>query len=138
MKKEIDMDTEKAKLFGFEAVLLASIMLIIPLSFFILLSIKTSAPFGISEILFAVVFSIIATLLLLWIKSIMRKNPYTGIVIGVLILVISITSLFYRFSGPYTYAHASAAGIVVLAYLGIEFYRYRKRNVGIEQIDGEI
>lgn len=114
-------------------IVLAIIMLIIPITFLYMLSISSTAlfspgyepKFGVSEILFSVAFAILAVLFLRWIKIIIRKNPYLGLIAGIVILSVFEYALFFRFKGPNTIIFAIVTGVVILIYLGIFFFTNR-------------
>ena len=117
------------------------IFLVIPLTFFFLLSQKTEASFGFIQILFSVVFAIIVTLFLLWLKSFMKNRPYLGLIIGIIILGFSDYGLFFRYKGPYTTTFAIISTLIVLIYLGFYFFKYREQNTqvkGKDEFDGNL
>ncbi len=108
---------------GISTIILFIMMIIIPIAFFYLLS--SSVPeesFGMSEIVFSLIFGILTTSFLFWTKSISNSNPYLGTIIGVLALVSLEYALFIRYSGGYTITFAIISGIVVLIYLGMNFF----------------
>lgn len=126
MKKEV---SKNIKTFDIITIVLAVLMLIIPLAFFFLLSQKTSAAFGFSEILFSVAFAIVTTLFLMWTKKMEVRNTYLGLVMGILALVAFEYSLFFKYKGPYTTIFAIITGVIVLAFLIINFFKYRKYEI---------
>ena len=116
-------------------IILLIIMFIIPITFFYLLSIKTVQlspgeenpySFGFPEILFSIAFAFIATAFLLWVKSFMKTSTYLGLIIGLIVLGLFSYSVFFKFKGPYTTTFVIITSLIVLAYLGIYFFRYRK------------
>ena len=126
---------------GLTTIILAIIMLILPLVFFFLLSQKTEASFGFIQILFSIVFAIIVTLFLLWLKSFMKNRPYLGFIIGLIALGFSNYGLFFRYKGPYTKTFAIIGSLIVLVYLGFYLFKYRKQNIlvkGKDELDEEL
>jgi hypothetical protein len=115
-------------------IIITIIMLIITLSFFYLLGTQVSlspglgddGKFGAGEIVFALISASVAVALLIWIKNFMANRPYLGAIIGILALAAYEYVLFQRYTGPYTTTYAIIITIVVLAYLGYFFIKYRK------------
>lgn len=119
-----DSSNDKKKFsIGISTVVAAILFLIITEAFFYLLSTKTSAPFGLGEMLFALALAIVITLFLLWMKFIMRSNRYLGAIVGVVAIGGMIYALNKQYSGPYTTTFASIAAVVALAYIIIHFWK---------------
>ena len=114
-------------------IIIAVIMLIIPLIFFILLDMRTNSGFGLSEILFSIVFSIIVTSFLVWMKSFMIARPYLGGLLGIAAILLTNYSLFLRFTGPYTLTFTIITDLIVVVYLGIYFFKYRQTSSQIKE-----
>mgnify|MGYP001563991516 CR=1 FL=1 len=119
--KEIKLERQPFK-FGITTVFLGIIMLIISIAFFYLLDKKTGAGFGLSEVLFSVAVTVLITGLMLFAKEVMVRDKYLGGIIGIVILAAGEYSLFFKFKGPYTTTFAIISAIVVLVYLGINFF----------------
>ena len=127
MLKEIIKENPRFSL-GLTTIILTIIMLVIPLAFFLLLDQKTGVGFGLAEIFFSIVFAILTTIFLLWIRSFMRTRPYLGFIIGLIVLMAFEYGLFLRYVGPYTTTFAMITSLIVLVYFGIFFFKYRKEN----------
>lgn len=87
---------------------------------------KGKFSFGIEEILFSLVFAFLMVGFLLWTKSISIKNAYLGSCIGLLGLGILAYAFYLRYRGPYSNVFMIATGLVVVVYLGINFFKYKK------------
>lgn len=86
----------------------------------------TSAGFGIKEIGFAFVTAFLLAALITWIKTIMGKNPYLGLIIGLVIVVLLANALFIKYKGPYTLTFAAIGGLGTVGYLIYSFFLARK------------
>ena len=135
MKKQEEEKRTLVQRFGISTLIIGIIMFIISLSFFLTLStVVEFAPggadtaFGFQEILFSVFFALVVTAFLVWVKSMIEKNAYLGFIIGLLALISFEYSLFFRYSGPYTSVFATIAGVAVLAYLTLHFFKNRKQE----------
>jgi ABC-type multidrug transport system permease subunit len=95
-------------------------------SFFFMLSRQTHYSFGINEIIFATALSITSALILVWIKKMIIKNPYLGLASGLFAIGLAIYSLYINFTGFYTNMFAIASTIVVLSFVGFNFYMHRQ------------
>ena len=142
MKKE-----EKPRLFNWTAIILFSAFLLIGIIFYVSLSIVKSGEnpvsangvvtlspqdikdfsFGIKEIIFAIVFALLMTGFLFWIKSITRKNAYLGAIIGLITCVILIYAFSIRYRGPYSTGFMIIVSLIVLIFLGINFWKFKGR-----------
>jgi ABC-type multidrug transport system permease subunit len=118
-----DSETNQNLKIGITTIILGISLLIIILLFLYLLSSKTGANFGIKEITFAIVLSLLITAILRWVKYFMEKNGHLGLVIGLLILGSSIYSLRIKFKGPYTNTFSIISSVLVLIYLFFHFYK---------------
>lgn len=119
-------------------ILLFAVMLIIPLAFFFLLDQKTGSGFGLVEIFFSLVFAVVTTSFLLWVKSFMMTRPYLGLIIGLVVLIAFEYGLFLRYWGPRTTIFAIIMALVVIVYLGIYFLRFRKMNFKPEEFNDNL
>lgn len=109
-------------------------MLLLPLSFLITLSVKGQGSFGLSEISASLIIGVLSTLMLIWVKSLMFKNAYLGMIIGITALGIFEYSLFFRFSGNYTLSFAVLGSVIVLSFLGYHFIKSRKNPLTKEDL----
>lgn len=94
--------------------------------FLYLLDVKTGAGFGIKEIAFAIVAAFLLAALVVWIEVVMRKNPYLGLIIGLVVVMLLVNALFIKFKGPYTTTFASIGGFGTIGHLIYHFFIYRK------------
>ena len=154
MKKEaVKKEESKEKLFGLNAVILFGIFLIMGIVFYVSLNIvksgnnlgttsggvalspetKNNFGFGLEEIIFSVVFGLFMTGFLLWIKSTIIKNAYLGVIMGISGSVILGYAFYLKYKGHYSTGFMIAAGFVIIVYLGMNFYRYRKEDYGKEE-----
>ena len=146
MKKETaskNKDSEE-KLFDWKSLILLAIFLAIGLSFFISLSVvksnqldggvklspnsKEDFSFGWDEAIFSTVFAFFMVGFLTWTKSIIKKNAYFGVGIGVVGCVILGYAFYLNYRGFYSTGFMILTGLIVLVYLGMNFYKYRKEN----------
>ena len=119
-------------------IIISIVMLIIPLAFFYLLDIETSAnlspgneslnEFGLEEILFSIIFAFLSVSFLLWLKSFIKIKPYLGLIVGLVALGAFSYSVFFKFKGPYTTTFVILTGLIVLSYLGFCFFKYKREE----------
>ena len=149
MKKEATKKGEvKEKLFGFSALILLVVFLVIGIVFFVSLSIvkserdigRTSGvgtlspdngknfSFGLDEIIFAIVFALFMTGFLVWTKALIRKNAYFGTIIGLVGSIMIGYGFYLSYRGPYSTGFMIVTALVVLVYIGMNFFRYRKEE----------
>lgn len=98
--------------------------------FLYLLDSKTGVGFGIKEIAFALAAAFLLTALVIWILAVMRKNPYLGLIIGLVIVVLLVNALFIKFKGPYTTIFAVIGVLGTVGDLMYHFFKYREENHG--------
>jgi len=115
-------------IFSLGVVTIISFILILTLTnfFFYFLNAKTGSGFGFKEILFALTLTILIIGFLSWIKSLIKSNPYFGILSGLTALVVGIVALFIKYKGPNTTVFAIIASIIIIIYLGFYFFKFRK------------
>ena len=113
--------------------IVAVVMLAISLIFFVLLSYKADAEFGFKEILYSVVFAIVITFFLLWLRSFMLNRPYIGVVIGLIGIAAGIYGIFLRYRGPYTIAFVIFTSIIILVYVSYYFIKFRKKETETQE-----
>lgn len=86
---------------------------------------KTDTGFGFVECAFALIAAVLLAALFAWIKLIMTKNPYLGLITGILIAVLLINALFIKYKGPYTMTFAGVGALGTVGYLMYHFFVYR-------------
>ena len=146
MKRFSEKKEEEFKLFNWTAMILFGAFLLIGIVFYVSLSIVKSGEkptsangvvtlspgeitdfsFGIKEIIFSIVFAFLMAGFLLWIKSIIKKNSYLGIIIGIIGTVILGYAFSLRYRGFYSSWFMVIAGLIVLIFLGINFWKFKK------------
>lgn len=146
MKKEVLKGEERdEKLLDMSVIILFVVFLVIGIVFYVSLSIikggdsrngtggavltggeKGKFGFGIEEILFPLVFAFFMAGFLLWTKSISIRNTYLGSCIGLLGLGMLSYAFYLRYRGPYSSGFMIVTGLVVVVYLGMNFFKYRK------------
>ena len=136
MKKEetkiIQLKKEKFS-FGLTTILIGIALLIIAIAFLYLLSVKVPEhTFGIEDFIFALVFAVITTLALHWLKFFMQNRPYFGLIMGLFALLIFEYALFQQYKGPYTTVFAVITGLIVIVYLGFHFFKSRGKSKYLE------
>ena len=150
MKKEAGGNEEiNEKLFGWSSLILAGVFLIIGIVFYVSLGIIKSGSviglgngaialspdggndfsFGFEELMFAIVFGLFMTGFLLWVKSMIVKNSYLGTIIGIVGSIIIGYGFYLRYKGPYSTGFMTATALVILIYIGMNFFRYKKQEV---------
>jgi|GEM_PF-3405346 len=113
---------ERHFLFNYTSLILLITFLIIPLSFFFLLSLKViGEEFGLTEIFISIILSVLMTAFLSWNKSLTLRNPYLGTLLGLIVLGFLEYALFMKYQGPYTTTYAIISGLIVLGFLTINF-----------------
>ena len=142
------MKKEESKLFNWTGIILFGTFLLIGIIFYVSLSIVKSGEnptsangvvtlspeevgdfnFGIKEIIFAIVFALLMSGFLLWIKSIIQKNAYLGVIIGLITCVVLIYAFFLRYRGPYSTGFMAIVGLIVLTFLGMNFWKFRNQK----------
>jgi len=123
-KSEREMKKEKHFLINYTSLILLIIFLVIPLSFFLLLSINVQGKsFGLMEIAFSIISSVLITSFLSWNKRFTLKNPYLGTIMGLVVLAFLEYALFIKYSGPYTLSFAIISAMIVLGFLGMNFIK---------------
>lgn len=128
---EEDLGTDKTSegfKLGISTIILSIVLIAIFIIFFYLVSSKTGSDFGFTQIMFSILAALIATLFLRWIKFLIKKNPYLGLIIGFLGLGGSLNAVSQKFSGPNTTVFKIITSLIVLIYLFIHFWKSRKQN----------
>jgi len=123
-------ETEKSKSslsIGISTIITGIIFIIIAEVFFYLLSAKTEAVFGVTEIIFGLIVAITITLFLLWTKFLMRSNRYLGTVIGIAGTGAMIYALSTQFKGAYTNTFIIISAIVALGYVFLHFWKSQNK-----------
>lgn len=96
--------------------------------FLFLLDKKLNTGFGVVEILFALGASFLWVAFLNWVKSIIHKNPYLGLIIGLVIVVLLANALFIRYNGPNTMIFSALGALSSVSYLMYLFYNARSED----------
>ena len=127
---EEDTEEEKTKSplsIGISTIITGIIFIIIAEVFFYLLSKKTDAAFGITEIIFGLIVAITITLFLLWIKFLMHSNRHLGTIIGIAGTGAMIYALKTQFKGAYTNTFIIISAIVSLGYIFMHFWKSQNK-----------
>jgi len=145
---EVEDKGSSIKRFGYFNIIIGVIVLIIGLAFFGILSVITGNnlspgeenlnPFGLGEMLFSLVVAAFAAGFFAWLQTFMKKQPYVGLIIGVLTLGAFEDSLYLKYAGFYTNIFALVIALVVLAFLGLYFYQGKKeylKKTGVSEFD---
>lgn len=129
MSKKKIKDSKK-KIVNLESCILFFIFLAIAIVFYITLrNVKPAVvEFGIVQIIFSVIFAFFVTAILIWVKNITETNPYLGVACGIITVVLLEYGFYLRYRGFYSRMFMIFAGIVVLIYLGKNFFKYRKSS----------
>lgn len=123
-----DDDGDKSKqVLNFTTGVAGIILLILSEAFFYLLSSKTGAPFGLTQMLFALILAIVITLFLLWIRWIMFSNKYMGVFISIVATAGMYYGLTRKYSGPYTTTFGIIGAILILGYMIMQFIESDKK-----------
>ena len=123
MKKE----AKEYPLFRLSSLTIFILFLVLSLVFFYLISLNVSGrAFGFVEIIIALVFAIVSTILLSISTMIMKKNLYTGLACSLASLIIGLGALFTRYKGTHTTMFALAGSLITLVYMGIYAFKFRK------------
>ena len=149
MKKKVDGNEEiNEKLFGWNVVILFGIFLIIGIVFYVSLSIvknggnlgstsggvtlspdeKKDFSLNVKEILFAFAFAALMTGFLMWINSLMMKNPYMGFGAGIIEAGIIEYGFSLNYKGFYSTIFMIIGGLIVLIFLGNSFIKYKNED----------
>ena len=109
-------------------IILFCIYLALTLTFFYLLGQKTARGFGLLEIIFSFGISLVVTFLIAWIRGREERNPYLGMILGVVAVFASLYAIFQRYQGPYTLTFATIAALITVGYFVFYFFKYRKEQ----------
>ena len=129
---DFDSDEDDEKLqskfsAGFLIVIFGIIFLILPETFFYLLSEKTGSSFGLTQMAFGLILAIVITLFLGWVRIILRSNKYTGLFVSILGTTAMIYALMKKYQGPYTITFGIIGAILILGYAIMQFVKADKR-----------
>lgn len=124
---EDDVEEDSKQALNFTTIVAGIILLILSETFFYLLSSKTGAPFGLTQMLFALMLSIVITLLLLWIRWIMFSDKYMGIFISIIATAGMYYGLTRKYSGPYTTTFGLLGVVLILGYTIMQFVQANKK-----------
>lgn len=101
------------------------VYLILVGSFLFLLDKKAHTGFGAIEIAFAFAAAFLWVAFLVWSKSLIGKNPYLGLVMGLVVVVLLAYALFVRYQGPNTLVFATVGALITVSYLLYHFFKTR-------------
>ncbi|MDO8509432.1 MAG: hypothetical protein Q7S27_07170 [Nanoarchaeota archaeon] len=156
MKKEAGKgEGNNERLFGWGFLILAGLFIVIGMVFYVSLSIIKSGSilgigngavafspgegddfsFGIKEGIFAVVFGLFMAGFLIWAKSIIIKNAYLGAIIGIIGSLMIGYGFYLQYRGPFSTGFMTATGLVVLIYIGMNFFSHKNQEVYDEEDD---
>ena len=143
MKKE----EGKERLLSISTLILFGTFLLIGIVFYVSLSIVKSGQdigvtngavalspgsenfkFGLEETIFALVFGLFITGFLLWIKSAIKKNIYLGATMGIIGSIMIGYAFYLKYKGSYSTGFMVVTSLVILVYIGMNFFRYRKED----------
>jgi threonine/homoserine/homoserine lactone efflux protein len=65
---------------------------------------------------------------LIWVKSVIEKNAYLGVIIGFITTVILCYAFSLRYRGPYSIMFMTVVGFIVLVFLGVNFWKFKKNE----------
>ena len=125
--EEVQETPEEKKRFflGLSTIILGILFLIICEMFLYLLSTKTDAPFGLTQIILGILLSMLFTMFFSWINYMMHSNKHLGLIIGIAGTGASIYALTRNFAGPYTTTFVILGTIVGLGYSLIHFMKIK-------------
>ena len=124
---EDDSGDESKQVLNFSTIVAGIILLILSETFFYLLSEKTGATFGLTQIIFALILAIVLTLFLLWIRWIMFSDKYTGIFISIVATAGMYYGLTRKYQGAYTTTFGIIGAILILSYTIMQFVQASKK-----------
>ena len=124
--KRAKEEEESYSLLDKSAIISFIIYLIISIAFFYLLNKQTQTGFGFIEIIFSAVVALFVSLLLIWNRALIFNNFYLGIILGFLVIISFIYSLYLRYRGPYSVGFTAAGVIVYLCFLIFYIFQARK------------
>ncbi len=96
--------------------------------FLYLLDQKVNTGFGFAEVMFSLGASFLWVAFLNWVKSIINKNPYLGLIIGLVIVVLLANALFIRYKGPNTLIFSAIGALSSVGYLMYLFFKARTED----------
>ncbi|MBS3083310.1 hypothetical protein J4423_00745 [Candidatus Pacearchaeota archaeon] len=120
-------DSDTNQILTFPTILVGVILIILSEAFFYLLSSKTGSPFGLTQMVFALMLAIVITLFLLWIRWIMFSDKYMGLFISLVGTVAMYYALTRKYQGTYTTIFAIIGAILILGYTVIQFVQANKK-----------
>lgn len=122
-----DESSDQKRVLNFTTIVTGIILFILSESFFYLLGSKTGAPFGLTQIMFALVLAIVLTLFLLWIRWIMFSDKYMGIFISIVATAGMYYGLTRKYQGAYTTTFAIIGVVLILGYTIMQFVQANKK-----------
>lgn len=95
--------------------------------FLYILSTKTDASFGVTQIVFALISGIVLTLYLVWTRFIMASNKYLGSFLSVAGIISVAYALTRKYQGTYTTTFMSIGILLALGYTIFYFVKSGKK-----------
>tara|TARA_Y100000310_G_C20683557_1_gene817557 strand:+ start:2700 stop:3110 length:411 start_codon:yes stop_codon:yes gene_type:complete len=123
-----EKEVVKPRLINLLTTFLFVVFVAIGIAFFILRSGVTGEGFGFLEVGIAIVFGGFVTWFLLWTRLMTIRNPYLGLVIGVVGFGAFSYGFFVLYKGTYPTIFFVVTGVIVLGYLGYNFFRFREKE----------
>lgn len=96
-------------------------------TFFYFLNIKTGYPYGIKEMIFALIAGVVITLYLIWTRFIMASNKYLGAILSVAGIISVAYALTRKYQGTYTTIFMSIGVLLALFYTFFYFVKLYKK-----------
>ena len=101
---------------------------VISLVFFVLKNSVVGAGFGYVEILFSLAFGAFITGFLLWCRSVILRNPYLGLIIGIAGIIAMIYGFRLKYTGSYSIGFLVLTSLIGIVYLGFNFLKYKDKE----------
>jgi|SRR3989344_2874961 len=155
VKVNVKEDVEESKLFTKVNISLFSVLLIVGLVFYVSLGIVKSGQtntigtggvafspnekqdfnFGLEEIIYSLVFAFLMAGFLIWVKSLIGKNAYLGVILGIVGTGMFGYGFSKRYWGTYSLIFLSVTGLIILSYLGFSFWKDKKEYEEDEELE---
>jgi len=102
--------------------------MVISLVFFVLKNSVVGAGFGYVEVLFSIAFGVFITGFLLWCRSVILRNPYLGLIIGIAGIIAMIYGFRLKYTGSYSIGFLVLTSLIGIVYLGFNFLKYKDKE----------
>lgn len=93
--------------------------------------------FGFLEVFISLIFAGFATWFLLWIKGMSKSNPYLGSILGFVGLGVMLYAFSLRYRGPYSAGFMLFTSLIVMGYIGRNFFKFKNKEKVKEEFDVE-